>query len=490
MEEIVYKTVGDVTLKLHVFAPVGPAATDRRPAIVFFFGGGWKDGTPTQFYPQCRHLAEQGMVAISAEYRVENRHGTTPRECVQDGKSAIRWVRRHAAELGINPKMIAAGGGSAGAQVAAAAALVNGFEEASEDCSVSCRPDALVLFNPVFDNGPRGYGHDRVKDYWEAFSPLHNINRTAPPTVLFFGTNDKFVPVATAERYKLVMVGNGCRCDLHLYPGQGYGFFNFGYTTTYDDTLVKMDSFLESLGYLPPLVRAGEEGLPQVFLIGDSISLGYTEPVAKVLEGVCRVRRAPDNCGDTRRGLQSLEIWLGDQHWDVIHFNWGLHDLCYRHRESKEMGNRDKIRGNVSVPLEEYRQNLEKLVERLKARGSRLVWASTTFIPEGEPGRHQGDERQYNEVAAAIMNRQGIPINDLHALTVTFGADKFTGPGDVHFTEAGSRAIAEQVAKCIRERLTDCSGTGEGEPIRMPGCAPVQGENSRHGKWPVEDTGT
>ncbi len=452
---ITYKTVGDVSLKLYVFTPHGHSAADCRPAIVFFFGGGWRSGTPTQFYPQCRHLAEQGMVAISAEYRVEKQHGTTPRECLQDGTSAIRWVRRQAAQLGVNPALIAAGGGSAGAQVAAAAALTTGFDEAGEDCTVSCRPDALVLFNPVFDNGPSGYGHDRVKGYWQAFSPLHNIRHRAPPTVLFFGTKDKFVPIETAERYKKVMEEHGCRCDLHLYPGQGHGFFNFGYTTTYDDTLVKMDAFLESLGYLPPMVRAGEQGLPQVFLIGDSIFLGYTGPVAKLLEGVCRVRRAPDNCGDTRRGLLSLDGWLGDQHWDVIHFNWGLHDLCYRHPESKEMGNRDKIRGNVSVPLEEYRQNLEGLVKRLRARGSRLIWASTTFVPAGEPGRHQGDEVRYNQVAAEIMNRHGIPINDLHALTASFAPRLFAGTGDVHFTEEGSCLLARQVAGSIRQQLTE-----------------------------------
>jgi len=448
-----YKVVGSAALKLHVFTPVGHAATDRRPAIVFFFGGGWKGGTPTQFYPQCRHLAERGMVAMSAEYRVEHTHGTTPRECVQDGKSALRWVRRHAAELGVNPAMIAAGGGSAGAQVAAAAALATGFEEAGEDLSVSCRPDALVLFNPVFDNGPGGFGHDRVKEYWQAFSPLHNIRSNAPPTALFFGTADKFVPVETAERYKKLMEEQGCRCDLYLYPGLGHGFFNFGYTTIYDDTLARMDAFLESLGYLPPAVHVAEQRLPQVFLIGDSISLGYTEPVAKLLAGVCRMRRAPDNCGDTRRGLQALDVWLGDQHWDVIHFNWGLHDLCYRHPESKEMGNREKIRGTISVPLEEYRRNLEQLVPRLQARGRRLIWASTTFVPAGEPGRHQGDEVRYNAVAAAIMNRHGVLINDLHALTASFAASLFVGPGDVHYNEEGYRRLGRQVAEHIRRAL-------------------------------------
>ncbi|MEZ6066582.1 MAG: alpha/beta hydrolase [Planctomycetaceae bacterium] len=144
-----YKTIGDVTLRLHIFNPTGLERGDRRGAIVFFFGGGWVSGTATQFYPQSQHLAARGMVAICAEYRVKNQHGTKPYECVEDGKSALRWVRSHAAELGIDPDRIAAGGGSAGGHVAAAVATTEGFEAKSDDLQVSCRPQALVLFNPV-----------------------------------------------------------------------------------------------------------------------------------------------------------------------------------------------------------------------------------------------------------------------------------------------------------------------------------------------------
>ena len=149
----VYKTVSKegtpAGLKLQVFLPEGHMATDRRPAIVFFHGGGWYGGTPDQFYPECRYLALRGMVAISAEYRTINVYGTTPKECVADGKSAVRWVRQHAAVLGVDPQRIAAGGGSAGGHIAAATALTKGFEDADEDAQINCRPDALVLYNPV-----------------------------------------------------------------------------------------------------------------------------------------------------------------------------------------------------------------------------------------------------------------------------------------------------------------------------------------------------
>jgi len=249
-KKVTYKTVGDSQLQLHIFNPEGHKTSDKRPAIVFFFGGGWNSGSPSQFYPHCEYLASRGMVAISAEYRTKNSHGTTPQECVKDGKSALRWVRANAGNLGIDPDRIAAGGGSAGGHVAAAVATTKGFEEEGEDLSISCRPNALVLFNPVYDNGPDGYGHDRVKDYWEAFSPMHNINKDTPPTVVFLGTQDKLIPVATAEDYKNRMEKAGVRCDLHLYKDQPHGFFNQRNLEYYNKTVYQADRFLASLGYL------------------------------------------------------------------------------------------------------------------------------------------------------------------------------------------------------------------------------------------------
>jgi acetyl esterase/lipase len=251
-KRVVYKEVGGTKLELHLFLPPGHKAGDTRAAILFFFGGGWNGGTPSQFYGQCQHLAARGMVAISAEYRVASRHRTTPQECVMDGKSAIRWVRTQAKVLGVDPQRIAAGGGSAGGHVAAAAAMTDGFEEPGEPTGVSARPNALVLFNPVFDNAPGGYGHDRVKAYWKEFSPLHNITKSAPPTVIFLGTNDDLIPVKTAQEYKRLMEEKGNRCDLHLYEGQAHGFFNAKNKEYYAKTLKEADRFLVSLNYLQP----------------------------------------------------------------------------------------------------------------------------------------------------------------------------------------------------------------------------------------------
>ena len=246
-EQKTYKKVGDVELKLHIFNPEGHKASDKKPAIVFCFGGGWNGGSPSQFYPQCEHLAKRGMVAISAEYRVKSRNGTTPIECVKDGNSAVRWVRAHAAELGIDPKKLAAGGGSAGGHVAAATGTTKGIIEKGEDVSISSKPDALVLFNPVYDNGPKGYGHSRVKKYWKQISPMHNLDKTTPPTIVFLGTKDSLIPVATAEKYRDLMADAGVKSELFLYEGQPHGFFN---KAKYDETVKEMDRFLVSLGFL------------------------------------------------------------------------------------------------------------------------------------------------------------------------------------------------------------------------------------------------
>ncbi len=244
---VVYKTVDTVHLRLHFFFPSDWSHTDRRAAIVFFHGGGWNNGDPKSFYPQSEHLASRGMVAISVQYRLRDVHGTTPRECVMDGRSAIRWVRAHADEFGIDPARIAAGGGSAGGQVAAAAGSANGFDEPSDDLAVDPRPCALVLFNPVIDNGLTGYGYKRVSEYWKGFSPMHNVDETSPPTLFMLGTRDHLVPTATAYAYRDELRRHGVRCDLILYPGQEHAFFH---KARFRETLEETDGFLASLGLL------------------------------------------------------------------------------------------------------------------------------------------------------------------------------------------------------------------------------------------------
>lgn len=243
-----YKKVGAIELSLHIFQPAECTKDSKRPAIVFFFGGGWQQGNIAQFYGQSAYLASRGIVALCAEYRFEGQHGTSPIECVKDAKSAMRWVRAHAEDFGIDSSRIAAGGGSAGGHLAVATAvLVSHEEEAEAESAVSCVPDALVLFNPVFDNGPEGYGFERVEAYWRSFSPLHNLKKGMPPTTVFLGTEDHHIPVETAERFQQTMEDLENRCDLHLYKGEKHGFFN---QSRFKETLLETDRFLASIGFL------------------------------------------------------------------------------------------------------------------------------------------------------------------------------------------------------------------------------------------------
>lgn len=245
---VTYKTIGDAELKLHVFASTNSSAKPR-PAVVFFFGGGWTSGTPIQFYSECAHFAAKGFVAISADYRIASVNRTTPFASVADGKSAIRWVRQHAAELGVDPQRIVAAGASAGGQVSAATGIVPGLDEADEDLAVSSKPNALLLWYAVVDNSPDGYGPPEMKKRFKEISPLHNITSNVPPTLLLLGTKDKLIPVATAEEFKQRIEQVGGRCELKLFPEAGHPIYEWrkGSSPLRDEALRLADEFLSVL---------------------------------------------------------------------------------------------------------------------------------------------------------------------------------------------------------------------------------------------------
>jgi acetyl esterase len=249
----VYKKASGDDLWIYRFDPEGhEAKKDNRPAVVFFFGGGWNGGTVTQFEQHAEYLASRGMVTFVADYRVKSRQKTGPDACVADGKSAIRWVRKNAERLGIDPDRIAAGGGSAGGHVAATTGICDGLEDAAEkDSKVNSKADALLLFNPVYDNGPNGYGHDRTKQWFPAISPAHNITKDDPPTIVFFGSEDPLVPVSTAKKFDSDLKAVGVKSEVWIYEGQPHGFFNERKSQeSFLDTVLKMDAFLVSLGWL------------------------------------------------------------------------------------------------------------------------------------------------------------------------------------------------------------------------------------------------
>ena len=189
-----------------------------------------------------------------------------------------------------------------------------------------------------------------------------------------------------------------------------------------------------------------EPGLPRVLLIGDSISMGYTLPTRELLKGKANLHRIPANGGSTKDGVAKIENWLGNAKWDVIHFNWGLHDL--KHWKD---GKLDPAGPEVST-LEEYEKNLRDLTKRLKSTGAKVIWATTTPVPEGSGGRTAGDEQKYNEVAARVMKDLGVPTDDLRAACAPKLAE-WQRPKNVHFTPEGYAGLAAKVAAEIEAAL-------------------------------------
>lgn len=196
-------------------------------------------------------------------------------------------------------------------------------------------------------------------------------------------------------------------------------------------------------------------GLPRVLLIGDSISIGYTLATRAALADIANVHRVRANAGHTGMGIAGLPKWLAPDKgkWEVIHFNWGLWDLCYRHPQSKNQGRRDKVNGTLTHTPEVYAQNLETIVGELKKTGATLIFATTTPVPEGEFGRKVGDDHIYNNAAREVMARHGIAVNDLHAVMADRMNEFGVKPGDVHFKPEGSKLLAQQVARTIAKAL-------------------------------------
>jgi acetyl esterase len=259
-ERHVYKEVGGAKLPLYVYQPAGHKPGSKAPAIVFFFGGGWKSGSPGQFERHCKYLASRGMVAVTVEYRVTSRYPVKVKDCIGDAKSAMRWVRGHAAELGVDPDRIASGGGSAGGHLGACVAVIDDFNSETDDAAVSAKPNAMVLFNPALALArderlsaaylariTEGAG-DRAGAPPEKISPLTHASKKQAPCIMFFGTADSLLEGAELYRKDSEKAGNNCK--IITYEGQGHGFFNRG--EYFDRTLAETDKFLVSLGWLSP----------------------------------------------------------------------------------------------------------------------------------------------------------------------------------------------------------------------------------------------
>lgn len=229
-QTFIYKEHPDAKLPVFVFSPERNTGADAgRALVVFFHGSGWQAGSVFQFAGYAHHLAQHGVVAAVAEYRVKQGYGATPFDAVADAKSVIRWLRRNASSLKISPDRIVAAGGSAGAHIAFAAALFEDkFDDPKDDRTVSARPDALILFAPILDTTETGYkeliplfnGQERD------LSPIHHLRAGLPPTQILYGTGDNWIPPELVERFCGLMRGFDNECELVPFVGRNHFFYN------------------------------------------------------------------------------------------------------------------------------------------------------------------------------------------------------------------------------------------------------------------------
>jgi len=244
-EQFVYKVTPQAELRLYLLRPC-VAAASPLPAIVYFSGGGWVNGTPDGMIANAAWFRDQGLIGIAADYRVKNRHGTTPLECVKDGKSAIRYVRAHASELGIEAERIIAAGGSAGAHVAAATFL-EGNDESGEDTGVCTKPNALVLHNPVVG---LGFCPEFFSEHPDC-SPIAGLCAGWPPTILSCGTADQVTPYVYALEFCEKMKAAGNVCELITIPDADHGCDWPVANVNFQPTMTRMAEFLRSNNIIP-----------------------------------------------------------------------------------------------------------------------------------------------------------------------------------------------------------------------------------------------
>jgi len=272
--EVVFKTVAGKNLRLFRFPAAGAPAGERRPALVFIHGGGWVAGGADVFFPHARYFASRGLAAFSVEYRLLRAEaGSSINDGYADGASALRYLRAHAGELGVDPKRIAVLGDSAGGHLAAALGTRAGVDDPGDDASVSAVPDAMVLCNPIVDMTDAGWirfviggaalgRKPRPEDLRPSAaqaeearrcSPLFQVRPGQPPALLMHGLEDRVVEAEQARRFASAMRDAGNRCDLELLQGARHAFVLMRYTASEGEVVAalrRIDRFLVSLGCL------------------------------------------------------------------------------------------------------------------------------------------------------------------------------------------------------------------------------------------------
>jgi acetyl esterase len=257
----VYKTVDTFKLKADIFYTPQTMKNEKNTAIVFFHGGGWAYGAPGEFFTTCERYAKMGIVTFSVDYRLSIENGVTPSktispiECVMDARSAMRWVRDNAGRFHIDRNKIVAAGQSAGGHLALCTAMIDDYNERTDDLSISCRPDAILLFSACV-NAVEGWCDrllgDRRTKIW-SISPFHNVRKGLPPMIEFHGTDDEQVPKWTVQFFQSAMEKEGNYFEQHMYEGRKHylGGDNPKYSHYYDDDILKLaDDFLRKYNFL------------------------------------------------------------------------------------------------------------------------------------------------------------------------------------------------------------------------------------------------
>ena len=248
----IFKSIGDKDLHLNIYLPEEHHAGDLNTCLVFFFGGGFINGSPEQFAEQCRHFSALGYVAISADYRVISRDDCTAVESVLDGKSAIRYIREHADELGIDTSKIIVGGGSAGGGLALMCATDNpDFTDEKDNTAISCKPNGMVLFNPVVDMEEHPFRIRKFDGAAEALSPIKRKDLKIAPTIMFHGTADEIASFERTKTFEELAKKQGTDIQLIAFEGLEHGFFqrNKHEGKYYEETLKLTEGWLKERGW-------------------------------------------------------------------------------------------------------------------------------------------------------------------------------------------------------------------------------------------------
>jgi hypothetical protein len=195
------------------------------------------------------------------------------------------------------------------------------------------------------------------------------------------------------------------------------------------------------------MLTSFSEKKPKILIIGDSISIGYTPFVITHFSERAIVKHNPGNAQHTATGLNKVKEWIGDEDWDVIQFNWGLWDLCYRDPNSKVQGSRDKINGKITFSLEDYERNIERIVKSIQeVSNAQLIFVTTSYVPEHEAGRFLKDAQKYNKVAKRIMKKYNVTVNDIYKKSKAIHKKFGKGTDDVHYIEKGYEKLGVEIS--------------------------------------------